>query len=149
MPAIKPLVVKIFPTMLLSDLYARTKGAAYYARSAGRDGVVPTPRGGEIAMRSAGQGPSPMRPHIIQVEQSFEMRSVPATSAGVAGASVTATATVTARADDADGEENPALSRDGSEKNLVASSWQDEYRLGGGQPGQKKVTITSHPHEMV
>ncbi|KAK3360440.1 hypothetical protein B0T25DRAFT_130115 [Lasiosphaeria hispida] len=129
-PAIKPLVVKAFPKMLLSSLYARTKGAAaYYAstRSAGKEDT----RVHESSSGSKAHGGSALRSSTrtaIQVEQSFEMRSVPVLVGG--------------------GEDEiKSLSRDGSEKDLVASSWQDEYHAG--RKGQKKVTITSLPRDMV
>ncbi|KAK3686129.1 hypothetical protein B0T22DRAFT_538324 [Podospora appendiculata] len=138
-PALKPLVVKFFPKMLLSELYARTKGAAYYANhKAGTAGGGSNTGGSNAGSRQdhlrsgGGRGGSALRSANraeIQVEQSFEMKSVPMTAMDL---------------DDGGGKTS---SRDGSEKNLVVASWQDEYYstpIGG-----KKVTITSHPREIV
>ncbi|KAK0609585.1 hypothetical protein B0T17DRAFT_566464 [Bombardia bombarda] len=152
-PALKPLVVKVFPKMLLSDLYARTKrtkGAAYYAARGGNSGTLSKHENNNINSKpSTGSGHLRSNHSIggggisrsqstavrteIQVEQSFEMRSVPVSSMG--------------REDTMEDDRDGKTSRDGSEKNLVVSSWQDENydTLRGG----KKVTITSHPREMV
>ncbi|KAK0716158.1 hypothetical protein B0H67DRAFT_582507 [Lasiosphaeris hirsuta] len=124
-PAIKPLFVKAFPTVLLSSLYGRTKGAAYATRSAGKDGHPNK----SSASRANGSALRSSTRNAIQVERSFEMRSVPVLVGGE--------------------DEIKSSSRDGSEKNLVASSWQDEYYAGQKGPGQKRVTITSHPGDMV
>ncbi|KAK5655645.1 hypothetical protein OQA88_5576 [Cercophora sp. LCS_1] len=134
-PAIKPLVVKIFPTLLLSELYARTRGAAYYANKHGNKGTNGSTTGASGSRSRAHSNPLRSgggQKSEIQVQQEFEMKRVPiGTAIG--------------------GEEDAKTgmhSRDGSEKNLVASSWQDEYFEGSGK-GQKKVTITSHPREIV
>ncbi|KAK3377461.1 hypothetical protein B0H63DRAFT_477246 [Podospora didyma] len=137
-PALKPLAVKLFPRMLLSNLYARTKGAAYYAgRSGGKGGNRShSGTGGSRHMAGGSGQTSGMRSgnnrttEVIQIKQSFEMTSVPATAVDDAGRNVAAV-------DIEDGK----TSRDGSEKNLVGSSWQDEY--------YKKVTISSRPREIV
>jgi hypothetical protein len=70
----------------------------------------------------------------IQVEQSFELRSVPLQMVG--------------EREITDGEK----SRDGSENNLVVSSWQNDSQFTffiDGKEETKRSTTTRHPHQMV
>ena len=166
-PAMRPLVTKLFPRLLLSSLYARATGKSqvYYAND--RSGV-----GGSASQSQARKGgpsvsvsvtasasrtdsekghsgrggrPGPGQSQMhkggklsegggIQVQQSFELKSVPLQRQ---------------REIPGDGEK----SRDGSENNLAASTWQDESRFTffreSVHNGSKKPTITKYPHEMV
>ena len=113
-PALKPLVVKMFPKMLLSDLYARSK-RAYYP---GAENIGTTSGTGNTRSQTQGTRTD------IKVVQSIEMKSVPTT-----------------------GYEEGKTSRDGSEKNLVTSTWQaDCYSTN---TSARKATIKSQPNEMV
>jgi len=108
-PAIKPLVVKIFPKLLLSDLYARTRGT--YGSNSGKGWS----KGGETTGSSHASGnqsrsqSNPLQP--IHVDQSLEMNSAPI------GHAVSCVDT-----DVEDRLVKGPHSLDGSEKNLVASS---------------------------
>lgn len=141
-PAIKPLVVKIFPKLLLSELYARSRGGGggggagsyqnkYYANK-GTTGTWNGSTSGASGNRSRAHSNPPLHGRSgqkseIQVRQEFEMKTVPVGGEGAVEAGL--------------------HSRDGSEKNLVASSWQDDYFEGA--TGKKKVSITSRPREIV
>jgi hypothetical protein len=153
-PAVKPLVVKFFPKLLLSEMYKRTN---YYANRSGNKNPTngSTSDSGNRSRVAATPGPATVtRPSEIKVHQSFEMTSAPASGVinrlDLDGS------------DDEKGHTETAVrhapqpsSRDGSEKNLFASSWQDDdlmYHHGaasGGGRRQKKVSITSHPREIV
>ncbi|KAK3402655.1 hypothetical protein B0T20DRAFT_4571 [Sordaria brevicollis] len=106
-PALKPLIIKVFPKMLLSDLYAKTKGAYYASKSkfpggsgSGKHGDGNKSAGGSSsesgnrsrvrthtrsahsiggsAMRSGNHDRgNHIRPGEIQVEHEIEMKSVP------------------------------------------------------------------------
>ncbi len=157
-PAIKPLVVKFFPKMLLSELYARTrgygnkstgKGNTSGGSSTGNSGARSGNRTGVYSGAGHNNNNSALRSgnrKAIQVEQSFEMKSTPVGGIGVA--KTTTTVRETSLEDVSITKEQ---SRDGSEKNLVASSWQDEHyqNAAGRRDERKKVTITSHPREIV
>lgn len=108
------------------------------------------------AIRSNTPGPAIItRPGEIKVHQSFEMTTAPASGVlnrlDLDGSDDEKKTRVTATVRHAP---QPS-SRDGSEKNLFASSWQDDdlmYHHGtaaGGGRRQKKVSITSHPREIV
>ena len=92
-PALKPLVTQVFPKIVLSDFYSRSKNShgRYVQHSSGIDNPG---QGGSAATRS--DVSASKRPGII-VQQTFEMNAMPAASA----------------------PEPEALSNDGSENNLV------------------------------
>ncbi|KAK4442750.1 hypothetical protein QBC34DRAFT_387016 [Podospora aff. communis PSN243] len=162
-PAMRPLVVKLFPRLLLSSLYARATGKShvYYndtndpgsssqSQSQSQSRTHRGKHGASVSVtasannRSDGERPKPAlvghRGKMsesgggIKVHQSFELRSVPIQES---------------RREIPDGEK----SRDGSENNLVVSSWQDDSRFtffkDGSEKERKKVNITKYPHEMV
>ena len=161
-PAVKPLVVKFFPKLLLSEMYKRTH---YYANRSGnknptngstsdsgnRSRVAPAAG----AIRSTTPGPAIVtRPGEIKVHQSFEMTSAPV-SGVLNRLDLDGSDDEKGRTETAVRHAPQPSSRDGSEKNLFASSWQDDdlmYHHGaaaGGGRRQKKVSITSHPREIV
>lgn len=104
-PALKPLVIKVFPKMLLSDLYAKTKGAYYASKSkfggSGKHGDSGNKSAGGSTSESGNRSRtrthtrsahsiggsvmrsgnhshgSHIRPGEIQVEHEIEMKSVP------------------------------------------------------------------------
>lgn len=176
-PAMRPLVVKIFPKLLLSSFYGRNTGTAksqgYYvdgstAQSAAHSRVGGSRKvGGSVSVSAASPtesdleygkegttegryGHAHVHAHVradgrghragkhsegrIQVHHEFELRSVPATAARQERE-----------------EREREKSRDGSERNLVVASWQDDGRFTFFRDGseRKKGTITRHPHEMV
>ncbi|KAK0638523.1 hypothetical protein B0T16DRAFT_421309 [Cercophora newfieldiana] len=161
-PALRALVVKIAPRLLLSSLYARATGQGksklYYndttsgtgnnsqlqSRSNRKGGpsvsVSVTASANRTDSERGGGKPKPGHRQGktseggIQVQQSFELRSVPVRMAG--------------RREIPDEEK----SRDGSESNLVISSWQDESQFtffNDGSENERKKGRTRHPHEMV
>ncbi|KAK0728827.1 hypothetical protein B0T26DRAFT_638721 [Lasiosphaeria miniovina] len=135
LPALKPLAAKLFPRLLLSGLYARTKEAA---PSGGREAVGGSSgsgsHGGRRSDHTASEDAHSGHRAEIRVSQSFEMTSAPATA--VPDTTDLETGTVAAIGTD-DGQ----TSRDGSERNLVSSSWHGD--------GCKMATVMSDPHDMV
>ena len=138
-PALKPLVVRFFPRLLLSEIYARSRGGRYARRSKGVDG---SSEGGGSGTRSTTiKGGSGGHGHLakgsvqIRVEREFEMRSLAVGSLGGGGMEV------------GRGNEDFKVSRDGSEKGLVGASWEEEYVASS--KGPKKASIRSHPRDMV
>lgn len=115
-PALKPMVARVFPKLLLSDIYSRTK--RYYGHSGGsgnhggsRGRKDPRSGGGGTDAISSKQqedsgGSASASKAEIKVIQSFEMKSIPGGTSK----------------DSASGDGKD--SRDGSENGLVNSSWQ-------------------------
>ncbi|KAK3373147.1 hypothetical protein B0T24DRAFT_527497 [Lasiosphaeria ovina] len=135
LPALKPVADKLFPRMLLSGLYARTKEAA---RSGGREAVGGFSGSGSHSGRRskhvASKDAYSVHRAEIRVNQSFEMTSAPATA-------VPDTTNLDTRTVAPIGTDDGQTSRDGSERNLVTSSWHGD--------GCKTITITSDPRDMV
>ena len=158
-PAVKPLVVKFFPKLLLSEMYKRTN---YYANRSGNKGTNGSTSDSGNRSRIAGPAsvvrasPGPVvvtRPGEIKVHQSFEMTSAPA-SGVINRLDLDTSDDEKSRVTGGGLRHAQTPSRDGSEKNLFASSWQqdDMYHHGtasGGGRRQKKASLTSHPREIV
>ena len=127
-------------------MYARSRGGRYgdqsgHGRSKGEVGSTNGTRittikgGGGSHLRSGNHGHLANGSTHIKVEQSFEMRSLPIGSPSGSGMEM-------------DGVyEEGKVSRDGSEKNLVVSHWEEEHF--DGSKGSKKVTISSAGREKV
>ncbi|KAK3498877.1 uncharacterized protein B0T23DRAFT_3424 [Neurospora hispaniola] len=160
-PALKPLVIKVFPKMLLSDLYAKTKGAydaskrsklggggghgGKYGHGHG-DGKSSEQSGKRTHNRSAHSiGGSAMRsgsnhrcrPGEIQVEHEIEMKSVPISEVlgegGGGGHHHGSNMPLQMNATGSEEDIPGRISPAGSERKLV---WQDEFPYHESGQGQ-------------
>jgi len=164
-PALKPLIARYFPSFIISDLYAKTRGGAgYYAKPVGgsQKGTHPMSSNDNNSSGSgSGKGGSGRtdsnhhHPHKHRSRLSIggsTIRPGGGFDHGGSGGHNWATEiqveqsiemrSVPINQLDLTDDDSRKPSRDGSEKGLVRSAWQADY-YAGRQGAMKKVTITS------